>query len=98
MFNACCILQVKVALVTRNTTQSVDAFFNLVGQEWRQLFSEIRTREFKYVKPDKRLLLELAEVGVVCGRGVSCKAGCVSLFEWGCAHVGGRACGWAVAN
>jgi len=56
-------LQAKVALVTRNTTQSVDAFFELVGQEWRSLFSEIRTREFRYVKPDKRLLLELAEVG-----------------------------------
>jgi hypothetical protein len=58
----CCRQQAKVALVTRNTTQSVDAFFELVGQEWRGLFSEIRTREFKYVKPDKRLLLELAEV------------------------------------
>lgn len=56
-------MQAKVALVTRNTTQSVDAFFELVGQEWRSLFSEIRTREFRYVKPDKRLLLELAEVG-----------------------------------
>jgi hypothetical protein len=51
--------------VTRNTTASVDAFFGLVGEEWRSLFSEIRTREFKYVKPDKRLLLELAEVGVL---------------------------------
>jgi hypothetical protein len=59
----CCCLQAHIALVTRNTTASVDAFFNLVGQEWRSLFSEIRTREFKYVKPDKRLLLELAEVG-----------------------------------
>jgi hypothetical protein len=58
------LVQAKVALVTRNTTQSVDAFFGLVGEEWRGLFSEIRTREFKYVKPDKRLLLELAEVGV----------------------------------
>jgi hypothetical protein len=58
-----------VALVTRNTNQSVDAFFGLVGDEWRGLFSEIRTREFKYCKPDKRLLLELAEVsrGVRCG-------------------------------
>lgn len=51
--------------MTRNTTASVDAFFGLVGQEWRSLFSEIRTREFKYVKPDKRLLLELAEVGAL---------------------------------
>lgn len=54
--------QVKVALVTRNTTQSVDAFFGLIGDEWRPLFSDIRTREFRYVKPDKRLLLDLAEV------------------------------------
>lgn len=52
---------VKVALVTRNTTSSVAAFFQLIGEEWRGLFSEIRTREFKYVKPDKRLLLDVAE-------------------------------------
>lgn len=58
-----------MALVTRNTTQSVDAFFELVGQEWRQLFTEVRTREFAYVKPDKRLLLDLAEVRALCGGG-----------------------------
>jgi hypothetical protein len=51
-----------VALVTRNTTASVDAFFRLVGEEWRGTFDAIRTREFRYVKPDKRLLLSLAEV------------------------------------
>jgi hypothetical protein len=62
-----CTTQAKVALVTRNTTASVDAFFGLVGQEWRGLFDEIRTREHKYVKPDKRLLLELAEVCVTWG-------------------------------
>lgn len=55
--------------MTRNTTASVDAFFGLVGQEWRGLFDEIRTREHKYVKPDKRLLLELAEVCVGGGKG-----------------------------
>lgn len=54
--------QVKIALVTRNTTASVDAFFRLVGEEWRSAFDAIRTREFRYVKPDKRLLLSLAEV------------------------------------
>jgi hypothetical protein len=41
---------------------SVAAFFQLIGEEWRGLFSEIRTREFKYVKPDKRLLLDVAQV------------------------------------
>jgi len=41
---------------------SVAAFFNLIGEEWRQLFSEVRTREFRYVKPDKRLLLDVAQV------------------------------------
>ncbi|KAI8468343.1 MAG: HAD-like domain-containing protein [Monoraphidium minutum] len=52
---------VKVALVTRNTTASVDAFFRLIGEEWRPAFDAIRTREFRFVKPDKRLLLSLAE-------------------------------------
>ncbi|KAF8065826.1 haloacid dehalogenase-like protein [Scenedesmus sp. PABB004] len=52
---------VKVALVTRNTTASVAALFALIGEEWRTLFSEVRTREFRYVKPDKRLLLDVAQ-------------------------------------
>eukprot|EP00882_Tetradesmus_deserticola_P026609 GHRQ01029368.1.p2 GENE.GHRQ01029368.1~~GHRQ01029368.1.p2 ORF type:complete len:199 (+),score=73.62 GHRQ01029368.1:137-733(+) len=52
---------VKVALVTRNTNSSVAAFFQLIGEEWRGLFSEVRTREFRYVKPDKRLLLDVAQ-------------------------------------
>jgi hypothetical protein len=56
---------VKVGLVTRNTTSSVDAFFNLIGEEWRSLFCEIRTREFRFVKPDKRLLIEVAQVGLL---------------------------------
>ena len=51
---------VKVALVTRNTAASVDAFFRLVGEEWRAAFDAVRTREFRFVKPDKRLLLSLA--------------------------------------
>lgn len=52
---------VKVALVTRNTTASVDAFFRLIGEEWRSAFDAIRTREYRFVKPDKRLLLSLAK-------------------------------------
>jgi hypothetical protein len=51
-----------VALVTRNTEASVDAFFKLIGEEWRGAFDAIRTREFRFVKPDKRLLLSLAQV------------------------------------
>jgi hypothetical protein len=40
----------------------VEAFLGLVGDEWRSLFHDIRTREFRYVKPDKRLLVDLAQV------------------------------------
>ncbi|KAG2487568.1 hypothetical protein HYH03_013847 [Edaphochlamys debaryana] len=53
--------QVPVALVTRNTPQSVEAFFNLIGPEWAGIFSQVLTREFKYVKPDRRLLAEVAK-------------------------------------
>jgi len=60
---------VRVALVTRNTTHSVDAFFRCAGEEWRALFSEIRTREFEFVKPDRRLLLDVAAAwGAAPGR------------------------------
>jgi len=31
------------------------------GRRWRDLFSIILTREFRYVKPDKRLLLHVAD-------------------------------------
>lgn len=55
--------QVKVGLVTRNTTESVDAFFSLIGEEWRAVFDPVLTREFRYVKPDKRALAHFAEVG-----------------------------------
>jgi len=55
-------LQVPVALVTRNTTSAVNAFFSLLGEEWRPLFSQILTREYRYIKPDKRLLLDVAKV------------------------------------
>lgn len=47
---------IKVALVTRNTTRAVDAFFSILGQEYRPLFSQILTRESPYVKPDFRLM------------------------------------------
>ncbi|GIL87479.1 hypothetical protein Vretimale_1626 [Volvox reticuliferus] len=53
--------QVPVALVTRNTSESVAAFFRLIGTEWSQLFSQVLTREFKYVKPDRRLLAHVAQ-------------------------------------
>eukprot|EP00798_Chlamydomonas_sp_ICE-L_P030726 gene30726-35761_t len=52
---------VRTALVTRNTTASVEAFFNLIGKEWKPLFSIVLTREFEFVKPDKRLLSHVAE-------------------------------------
>lgn len=54
--------QVPVTLVTRNTTSAVDAFFALLGEEWRSLFSQILTREYRYIKPDKRLLVDVAKV------------------------------------
>jgi phosphoglycolate phosphatase-like HAD superfamily hydrolase len=53
---------VRVGLVTRNTTQSVDAFFGAVGEEWRGVFDILLTREHAWVKPDKRCLLHFAEV------------------------------------
>lgn len=56
------ITQVRVGLVTRNTRRSVDAFFATLGEEWRPLFSPMLTREFKYVKPDKRTLQHFSEV------------------------------------
>jgi phosphoglycolate phosphatase-like HAD superfamily hydrolase len=51
----------RVALVTRNTTQAVEAFFR-VAPQWRQVFEVVLTREFQYVKPDKRLVLHVAQV------------------------------------
>ncbi|KAG2444612.1 hypothetical protein HXX76_001356 [Chlamydomonas incerta] len=53
--------QVPVALVTRNTPHSVAAFFNLIGPEWAGLFSQVLTREFDFVKPDRRLLTHVAK-------------------------------------
>ncbi|EFJ44982.1 hypothetical protein VOLCADRAFT_106209 [Volvox carteri f. nagariensis] len=53
--------KVPVALVTRNTSDSVAAFFRIIGPEWSGLFSQVLTREFKYVKPDRRLLVHVAQ-------------------------------------
>lgn len=49
-----------MAVVTRNTPRAVEAFFRLLGGAWRGKFSQVLTREFKYVKPDRRLLLHVA--------------------------------------
>lgn len=50
-----------LGVVTRNTPKAVDAFFTLLGGKWRERFSQVLTREYKYVKPDRRLLLHVAE-------------------------------------
>jgi HAD superfamily hydrolase (TIGR01549 family) len=52
---------VKVAIVTRNTKKHVETLFELVGQEWSSLFDMILTRESQFSKPDKRLLVDVAE-------------------------------------
>ena len=53
---------VKLAIVTRNTPQAVDSLFGLLGEQWRGRFDPILTRHFQYVKPDRRLLLHVAEL------------------------------------
>ena len=53
---------VRVGLVTRNTPAAVDAFFALIGEEYRRVFDIVLTREFKHVKPDKRCLTHFAQV------------------------------------
>lgn len=53
---------VKVGLVTRNTVESMDAFFDAVGSHYRDVFDILMTREFDFVKPDKRCLLHFAQV------------------------------------
>lgn len=52
---------VKVGLVTRNTEYSVDMFFQAIGEHHRGVFDIVMTREFRYVKPDKRCLLHFAQ-------------------------------------
>jgi len=51
---------VKVGLVTRNTEYSVNAFFKAIGEEYREVFDIIMTREYPFVKPDKRCLTHFA--------------------------------------
>ena len=51
----------RVGLVTRNTPQSVDAFFAAIGEEWRSAFDILLTREHPYVKPDKRCLIHFSD-------------------------------------
>jgi HAD superfamily hydrolase (TIGR01549 family) len=51
---------VKVGLVTRNTEYSVDMFFQAIGEHHRGVFDIVMTREFHYVKPDKRCLLHFS--------------------------------------
>ena len=59
---------VRVALVTRNTRDSVDAFLRLIGPEWSGLFDIVLTREFPFVKPDKRLLYHIAKASRSVGQ------------------------------
>ena len=49
--------------MTRNTTESVDAFFAAIGEEWRACFDVLLTRDnTPHVKPDPRSLLHFATV------------------------------------
>jgi HAD superfamily hydrolase (TIGR01549 family) len=52
----------KVGLVTRNTEYSVNAFFKAVGEEYRDVFDIVMTREFPFVKPDTRCLTHFSTV------------------------------------
>lgn len=63
---------VRVGLVTRNTPQSVDAFFAAIGEEWRDVFDILLDREHQWVKPDKRCLLHFAEVRPACWVSLTC--------------------------
>ncbi len=51
----------RIAIVTRNTPAAVDALFARLGESWRPRFDPILTRHFTYVKPDRRLLLHVAQ-------------------------------------
>jgi len=63
---------VRVALVTRNTPEAVEAFFSRAlsaadpsagaaeRARWRALFDPVITRHDRFVKPDRRLLFDLA--------------------------------------
>jgi len=52
---------VRVAVVTRNTPTSVDGFLRLLGEGSEEYFDEIITRHHRHVKPDFRLLSDLAD-------------------------------------
>lgn len=52
---------VKVGLVTRNTEESMSAFFNAVGASYKDAFDLLMTREFAFVKPDKRCLMHFSQ-------------------------------------
>lgn len=51
---------VRLALVTRNTRKGTDSFFRLIHPKWKQKFQVVLTREFRFVKPDARLLHHVA--------------------------------------
>jgi len=54
--------EIHVALVTRNTMSSVKAFFDLLEDDRLvSLFSVVLTREFRHVKPDKRIMQHIAD-------------------------------------
>ena len=86
------LLQVRVGLVTRNTRSSVAAFYDLLGgwQAGEALFDPTLTREFCYVKPDRRLLLHIAQVCVWGGVGVGTAAASVAAAA--AAHSAGGCC------
>lgn len=85
--------QVPVALVTRNTRASVEAFLRLIGPEWAALFSQVLTREFRYVKPDRRLLLHVAQVGAAGPRVWRAVMAYVKYDEFVCFGSSAQ-CGW----
>lgn len=51
---------VRLALVTRNTRKGTDSFFQLIHPKWKDKFQVVLTREFRFVKPDARLLHHVA--------------------------------------
>ena len=61
LLTQCAADGLRLAIVTRNTDEAVDALFSRLGERWRGAFSPILTRHFKYVKPDRRLLMHVAQ-------------------------------------
>jgi len=61
LLDFCAGHRIKVALVTRNTKRAVAAFFRLLGESRASIFSIVLTREFRHVKPDKRILEYIAK-------------------------------------